>query len=54
MSNIIRVLTRHFIPINDTSLVIAYDWAVEQDCGIDDLLQEDIAEALITAIVTRL
>ena len=54
VSNIIRVLSAHFVPLTDTILLNAYEWAVEQDGSIKDLLQEDIGEALVAAISAQL
>lgn len=54
VSNIIRVLAAHFVPLTDTILLNAYEWAVEQDGSIKDLLQEDVSEALVAAISAQL
>lgn len=49
--NVIRVLAAYFVPLTDNVLVDAYEWAVEQDCGVKDLLlREDIAEAMVVAV----
>jgi exosome complex component RRP4 len=53
VSNVIRILARFFVPITDTVLVEAYEWAVDQDCDVKDLLQEDTAESLIAAVIWR-
>ncbi len=53
VSNLISILAAHFIPLSDKLLIEAYDWAVEQDCGIKDFLQEDVAEALVVAVTAR-
>jgi len=53
VSNVIRVLAAHFVPLSDTLLVEAYEWAVEQECGVKDFLQEDVSEALIAAVTAR-
>ncbi|KAF8518947.1 exosome complex exonuclease rrp4 [Hysterangium stoloniferum] len=53
VSNVIRAFARAFVPITDTILVEAYEWAVDQECDVKDLLQEDIAEALVAAVITR-
>lgn len=53
MSNLIRVLAAHFVPLNDTVLVEAYEWVVEQEYTVKDLLlREDVAEALVSAVAT--
>ncbi len=50
VSNIIRVLASHFTPLTDTVLLEAYEWAVEQEIDIKDLLQEDVGDALLATI----
>lgn len=52
VSNVIRGLAAHFVPLTDAVLLDAYEWAVEQECSIKDLLREDIAEALTLAVTT--
>ncbi|KAK7687787.1 hypothetical protein QCA50_009006 [Cerrena zonata] len=54
VSNIIRMLAAHFVPLTDTILLNAYEWAVDQDGSIRDLLQEDAGEALVAAISAQL
>jgi exosome complex component RRP4 len=49
VANIIRVLAAHFVPLTDLLLVKAYDWAVEQEHDVKDILQEDIGEDLVVA-----
>jgi len=40
--------------MNDTVLVEAYEWAVEQEYSVKDLLlREDVAEALVLAVTAR-
>lgn len=51
MSNIIRVLAARFIPLSDTILLKAYEWTVEQENDVKDLLQDDFGDALV-AIIT--
>ncbi|CCM02569.1 uncharacterized protein FIBRA_04672 [Fibroporia radiculosa] len=53
VSNIIRVFGAHFIPLTDTSLLEAYEWAVEQEYDIRDSLQEDAGEALVATVIAR-
>lgn len=53
VSNVIRVLARAFIPITDSILVEAYEWAVDQDCDVKGLLQADNADSLIAAVIWR-
>jgi len=52
VSNIIRVMASRSIPITDVIILEAYEWAVEQDTDVKDLLLEDVADALITAVTT--
>ena len=53
VSNIIRVLASRSVPITDTIVLEAYEWAVEQDSDVKDLLLGDVADALISAVTTK-
>ena len=53
VSNIIRILAVHFIPLTDTLLLDAYEWAVEQEGDVKDLLQADTGDAMIATIAAR-
>jgi len=53
VSNIIRVLASRSVPITDTIVLEAYEWAVEQDVNVKDLLLEDVADALVAAVITK-
>ncbi|KAF8489880.1 exosome complex exonuclease rrp4 [Russula emetica] len=53
VSNIIRVLASRSVPITDTIVLEAYEWAVEQDSDVKDLLLGDMADALIAAVTTK-
>ena len=53
VSNIIRVLASRSLPIADTIILEAYEWAVEQDSDVKDLLLEDVADAMIAAVTIR-
>jgi len=53
VSNIIRVLASRSLPITDTIILEAYEWAVEQDSDVKDLLLEDVADAMIAAVTIR-
>jgi exosome complex component RRP4 len=53
VSNIIRVLASRSVPITDTIVLVAYEWAVEQDSDVKDLLLEDVADALIAAVTNK-
>jgi exosome complex component RRP4 len=53
VSNIIRVLASRSAPITDTIVLEAYEWAVEQDVDVKDLLLEDAADALVAAVTTK-
>jgi exosome complex component RRP4 len=52
VTNIIRVLSSHFVPLTDTLLLEAYEWSVEHEGDVKDLLQEDIGDALVATITT--
>ncbi|KAG5654206.1 hypothetical protein H0H81_006239 [Sphagnurus paluster] len=54
VTNIIRVLASHFVPLTDTLLLEAYEWTVDQEGGAKDLLQEDVGDALVATITSRL
>ncbi|KZT03590.1 exosome complex exonuclease rrp4 [Laetiporus sulphureus 93-53] len=53
VTNIIRVLAAHFIPLTDTLLLDAYEWAVEQEGDVKVLLQPDVGDALVMAVAAR-
>ncbi|KAI9440780.1 exosome complex exonuclease rrp4 [Lactarius indigo] len=53
VSNIIRVLASRSVPITDSIVLEAYEWAVEQDVDVKDLLLEDVADALVAAVTTK-
>lgn len=44
------MLTSHFIPLTDTLLLEAYEWAIEHETGVRDLLQQDFGDALVASI----
>ena len=51
MSNIIRVLAAHFVPLTDSVLLEAYEWAVEQESsGVKDMLNDEVAESMVASI----
>jgi exosome complex component RRP4 len=47
------VLAGHFVPLSDTILLEAYEWAVDSEDGVKDLLQQDVADALIASVSSR-
>jgi exosome complex component RRP4 len=53
VSNIIRILGSRSLPITDTIVLEAYEWVVEQDSNVRDLLLEDVADAMIAAVTIR-
>ncbi|KAG6820403.1 hypothetical protein H0H93_000910 [Arthromyces matolae] len=53
VANIIRVLAAHFVPLTDTLLLEAYEWIVDQEGGAKDLLQDDVANALVATITAK-
>ncbi|KAF7316506.1 hypothetical protein MIND_00169800 [Mycena indigotica] len=50
VTNIIRALAAHFVPLTDTLLLEAYEWTVENDIDAKSLLSEDISDALVASI----
>lgn len=50
ISNIIRLLADHFVPLTDTRLLEAYDWVIEQDVDTKDLAHGDVGEALVAIV----
>lgn len=50
MTNIITSLARNNVPLTDTLLNDAYDWAVEQDITTTQLLNEEVAETMVIAL----
>ncbi|KIY52970.1 hypothetical protein FISHEDRAFT_34305 [Fistulina hepatica ATCC 64428] len=53
VSNIIRILAAHFIPITDSVTLDAYEWSVERGLDVKALLQYDIGEALAAFVKGR-
>jgi hypothetical protein len=53
VTNIIRVLASHFVPLTDTLLLEAYEWTVDQEGGAKDLLQEDVGDMLVATITAK-
>jgi len=47
------VLASRSAPITDAIVLEAYEWAVEHDLDVKDLLLEDVADALIAAVTMR-
>ena len=53
VSNLIRTLAAYWVPLTDNLLLEAYEWAIEQEISIPELLQPEVAEALIDAVSIR-
>jgi len=53
VSNIIRILASHFIPLTDALLLEAYEWTVDEGSYAKDVLQEDVGDALVTTVAAR-
>ena len=53
VTNLIKVLASHFVPLSDVILLEAYEWAVENDVEVKDLMQPDVCEALIATVGTN-
>jgi exosome complex component RRP4 len=49
VANVVRVLAAHFVPLTDARLARAYDWAVEQEGAVRDLLDSEFGDALVAA-----
>ena len=50
VSNIIKILASHFVPLTDGVLLEAYEWAVEQENSVKDLLSDEVGENLVANI----
>lgn len=50
ISNIIRVLVDHFVPLTDTRLLEAYDWVIEQGVDAKDLILGDMGDTLVAVV----
>jgi exosome complex component RRP4 len=51
VSNIVKILAAHFIPLSDTLLLDAYAWTMEQEASdVKRLLLEDYGDALVAAV----
>jgi exosome complex component RRP4 len=46
-------LASRSVPITDAILLEAYEWAVEHDSDVKDLLLGDVADALTAAVTTK-
>ena len=53
VTNIIKVLGGHYVPITDSVLLQAYDWVIGQGVGTKELLQDDVAGLLVTAVTNQ-
>lgn len=50
VSNIIKILAAHFIPLTDAVLLEAYEWAIEQEGSVKDLLSDEAGENMVASI----
>ncbi|KAI0331145.1 exosome complex exonuclease rrp4 [Cubamyces sp. BRFM 1775] len=50
VSNIIKVLAAHFVPLTDTILLEAYEWVVEQEGNVQDLLSDEFGENMVASL----
>ena len=51
VSNIVKILAAHFIPLSDTLLLDAYAWTMEQEASdVKRLLLEEYGDALVAAV----
>lgn len=53
VSNIIVVLARYHVPLSDTILNEAYDWVIEQEVEVAEILSEEVAEAMVLYITSQ-
>lgn len=51
--NIIRIFAAHFVPLSDTLLLEAYEWTLEHEGDVKDLLQDEVGDALVSTIIAR-
>lgn len=52
VTNIIRILSRHSIPLTDSIIAQAYDWAMEQDNNeVKEMLADDYGELMVQALL---
>jgi exosome complex component RRP4 len=52
VTNIIRVLASHFVPLTDTALLEAYEGTIEHERNVTDLLNEDFGDSLVASILS--
>lgn len=38
------------MPLTDAGLSEAYEWVIEQECSVKELLQEDVGDALVASL----
>jgi len=53
VTNIIKVLAAHYVPLSDSVLIEAYDWTVEHEESASSLMQDDFGEAMVAAVAIR-
>ena len=53
VTNLITILAAHSIPLTDAVLLDAYEWSLEQEGDVKDLLQEDVGDALVATILAK-
>ncbi|KAG9014350.1 exosome non-catalytic core subunit rrp4 [Tulasnella sp. JGI-2019a] len=53
VSNIIRILAAHSVSLTDSVLAAAYDWTLEQQGDVKDMLGEDYSESLVAAMAAQ-
>jgi len=50
VSNIIRVFATYSIPLTDTILAEAYDWAIQQETSPQELLRAEVSESMVAMV----
>ncbi|QRW02864.1 exosome complex component RRP40 [Ceratobasidium sp. AG-Ba] len=52
VSNVIRSLARSHIPLTDCLIEQAYEWVVDQNVEIMDIVSEEVAESMVASVPT--
>lgn len=50
VSNIIQALARHHIPLTDHLIEQAYEWVIDQNIEIVDILSEEVGESMVANV----
>ena len=44
------MLAAHFVPLTDVVLLEAYEWVIEQESGVKDVLLDEVGENLVATL----